>query len=137
MGYEIQLQKELLTLLGLFRDKAHDRETNTLVHDLIADEAKWNDAHDLFRTIRNRLLAATGDAGRLPVDQDRIDRALVSQYYFEELCLKTIYNETPTDRPFDSCSPFWVVGSAIQLARELDIPIAAVVEIVAPSKARK
>jgi hypothetical protein len=64
------------------------------------------------------------------VPSNRLNQA--AQYCFEELCLKTIFNETVTDIPFDSCSPFWVVSSAIQLARRLEIPIAGVIAVIAP-----
>ena len=134
MGYEVQMQKQILALLRLFHDKARDQETSAWVYDLIDDDSKWSSAHDLFDVVRDRLLTATGDAGRPPVAKDRIDRARVSQYAFEELCLKTIYNETDTDCPFDYCSPFWLSGSAIHLARELGVRIEAVIQVIAPSK---
>src|SRR5262249_12762012 len=78
--------------------------------------------HDLFDLIRDRLLAATGDAGRPHVPPDRVDRARVRQYAFEELCLKTLYNETQLRDRFDPSSPFFVAEFAIRLARAIGVP---------------
>ena len=134
MGYEVGMQAEILALLRLFHDRAPDRETNARVIELIADRDKWSRAHDLFDEIRDLALQATGDAGRPPVPKDRIDWVRVNQYTFEELCLKAIFNETDTKFPFDSCSPYWVTGMAIQLARALGVPIEQVIAIVAESE---
>jgi hypothetical protein len=132
MGYEVGMQRQILDLLQLFRERVPDKETNARVIELIADRANWPGAHDLFDLIRDRLLVATGDAGRPRVAEDRIDRTRVAQYAFEELCLKAIFNETDTKYPFDTCSPFWVTGCAIQLARKLLIPMDSVLAIIAP-----
>jgi hypothetical protein len=132
MGYELELQSTILALLRLFREHAHDSQTNAWVIELVADQDKWPRAHDLFDLIRNRLLEASGDAGRPAVQPGQGDRARVLQYAFEELCLKTVFNETDTEYPFDACSPFWVAGSAVQLARALRMPVEAVIALIAP-----
>ncbi len=132
MGYEIQLQSKILALLELFRDHAPDKETSAWTIELVADEKKWPQAHALFDRVRDRCLTAKGDAGRPTIPFDREDRARVEQYGFEELCLKTIFNETNTDCPFDAGSPFWVVSSAIRLARALEIPVESVIAVIAP-----
>jgi len=132
MGYEMKLQQDILALLNLFRDHVPDKETSVWVIELVADEDKWPGAHRLFDLIRERSLAARGDAGPPVVPADRVNGAQVAQYSFEELCLKTIFNETDTTYPFDSCSPFWVASSAIQFARALEIPVAAVIAVIAP-----
>ena len=133
MGYDVGMQASISKLLQLFREGSPDRETNAWVGELVADRAKWPGAHDLFDLVRDRLLIATGDAGRPPVPKHRIDQARVCQYEFEEVCLKAIFNETDTVRPFDSCSPFWIAGTAIQLARRLGVPVEAVVGVIAPA----
>jgi hypothetical protein len=129
MGDEVGMQSTILALLRLFR--ARDPETNTWVTELVADRNQWPRAHDLFDLIRDRLLVATGDAGRPHVSPDRVDRARVGQYAFEELCLKTLYNETHPRDPFDPSSPFFVAGSAIWLARTIGVPESEVLAIVA------
>jgi hypothetical protein len=131
VGYEVGTQSTILGLLRLFRERARDRETNDWAIELVADRDKWPRAHDLFDLVRTRLLVATQDGGRpLPVDQ--VDQAKACQYSFEELCLKAVFNETDTRCPFDSCSPFWIAGSAIYLARALGVPVSAVIAVIAP-----
>lgn len=129
MGYEVEMQSTILALLRLFRERARDSQTNAWVIELVADQDKWPRAHDLFDLIRNRLLEVTGDADTAPV---QVDPARVLQYAFEELCLKAVFNETDTEYPFDACSPFWVAGSAVQLARALRVPAEAVIALIAP-----
>ena len=132
MGYEIQLQKQLLALLKLFDDCAPDQETHTRVTELITYECMWPGAHELFDIIRRRRLVATKDKGHAIMPEDPVELARVYQYCFEELCLKTVYNETSTERPFDSDSPFFVAGSAIQFARKIGVPDEAVLAVIAP-----
>jgi len=132
MGYEHGMQKQILALLDLFRDGAPDQETHKLVADLVADESRWLDAHDLFDLIRRKLLTATKDKGRATMPTDPVELARVYQYSFEELCLKAVFNETSTQIPFDTDSPFWVAGSAIKFARKLGVPIERVLAIIAP-----
>jgi hypothetical protein len=130
MGYEVEMQSTILALLRLFRERARDAQTSAWVIELVADQDKWPGA--LFDLIRNRRLEATGDAGRPAAQPEQEDRARVLQYAFEELCLKTVFNETDTEYPFDACSPFWVAGSAVQLARALQVPVEAVIALIAP-----
>jgi hypothetical protein len=115
----IQLQPTILALLKLFRGHVPDTASNSQVASLIADVRKWPEAHDLFADVRRRLLATC-------------DNVLDCQYSFEEICLKTVYNETDTDAPFDRVSPFWVVPMALELAKAIRLPIEDVVAIVAP-----
>lgn len=133
MGYEIKLQADILMLLGVFRDHVLDKETHAWVTELVAEEKRWPQAHDIFSTVRRRLLSVTEkDGQRLP--PEKYDRRRACQYIFEELCLKTIFNETDTRAPFDSCSPFWVASSAVRLARALEISVETVVNAIAPEK---
>jgi hypothetical protein len=131
MGYEVGMQSAIIALLRLFRERARDPETNAWVIDLVAKRDKWPRAHDLFDLVRKRLLLATQD-GERPLPMEQVDHAKACQYKSEEDCLKAIFNETDTRIPFDSCSPFWVAGSAIHLARALGVPISAVIAVIAP-----
>jgi hypothetical protein len=133
MGYEVGMQSTILAFLRLFRERARDPETNAWTTELVADCDKWPEAHDLFDLVRKRLLVATQDGDR-PLPADQVDHAKACQYGFEELCLKAVFNETDTQCPFDSCSPFWVAGSAIYLARALGIPVSAVIALLAPER---
>ena len=119
MGYEVGMQSTILALLHLFRQRVHDPETNTWVTNLVGDRDQWPRAHDLFDRIRKRLLAATQEGDRPRFPGTTMTQALACQYAFEELCLKAVFNETDTTCPLDSCSPFWVAGAAIELARAL------------------
>ena len=103
-----------------------------MVTELIADESKWPGAHDLFDLIRRKLRAATKDNGRATMPTHPVELARVYQYAFEELCLKAVFNETSTEIPFDTDSPFWVAGSAVKFARKLGVPIDSVLAVIAP-----
>ncbi len=131
MGYEAGMQSTILALLRLFSERARDRETNSWTIELVADPNKWPRAHDLFDLIRGRFLVATQDGDR-PLRVDQVDQAKAYQYQFEEDCLKAVFNETDTKVPFDPCSPFWIAGSAIHLARALGVPVSAVIAVIAP-----
>jgi hypothetical protein len=122
VGYEVRMQADILALLGLFRGHVPDTDTNGWVTELAADRDKWGDAHDLFDAVRTRNLVAIA-AG---------DRVRECQYCFEEVCLQSLFNETDTTVPFDSCSPYWVIKNALALARVVGVPTQVVVGIVAP-----
>jgi hypothetical protein len=120
------LQSTILALLNLFRSHVPDRQSNKQVAALISDEMKWPTAHEMFGKIRGKLLEAdkAGDSLRQ------------CQYGFEEICLKTVYNETASESsrpaPFDSDSPFFVVPNAFHLARSVGIPDSDILSIIAP-----
>jgi hypothetical protein len=87
----------------------HCKEQSTLLEleQMAADPKRWGGAHDLFCRMRpKRLKAATKPL-------------LESQYAFEEICAKTLFNLSypPSDAPFDADSAFWVVPIAITFAR--------------------
>lgn len=105
----------------LFGEHVRDKESNLQVMELTADIDKWPLAHDLFNQVRRRHLIAI----------DGKHSILQYQYSFEEICLKTLYNESDSDAPFDSDSPFWVVPFAIELARQIGIRDEDVLSIVA------
>jgi hypothetical protein len=122
VGYEARMQADILAMLELFRGRVPDPETNASVTDLAIDRNRWRLAHDLFDRVRLRNLK-TIDSG---------DRVRQSQYCFEEVCLQSLCNETDTTVPFDSCSPYWVIKNALNLARAIGVPVQDVVAIVAP-----
>lgn len=133
MGYEAKMQEEIVALLQLFRSRAPDQETNSWVADLAANRAKWPEAKALFRRIRDRCLAVVdrlhGRSSEAPDDKDPM-RA--RQYTFEELCLKSLYNETATQIPFDPSTPYFVIRFALRLARAIGVSVEDVLAIVAP-----
>jgi hypothetical protein len=123
MGYEARMQCDILALLELFRGRVPDSETHARLRDLVANRDTWAQGHDLFDWVRERNLMAIKSG----------DRVRECQYCFEEVCLKSLYNETDTIAPFDSCSPYWIVKNALLLARELGVPVQKVVDVVAPA----
>jgi len=115
------MAEDIVALLKLFRGRVPDPESNAWVLALAENQKKWVEAHNLFDRIRYRMLAA--DSSK--------DRVRARQYGFEEICLKCLYNETATEYPFDSDSPYWIFKSAISLSRAVGVPDQAVIDIVA------
>jgi hypothetical protein len=97
-----------------------------VVSELAQDQGRWGQAHDVFNQIRRLNLRAI----------DAKDHARACQYSFEEVCLKSIYNETNTVAPFDPDSPHWIIKNAISLARVLGIAETDAIKIVAPDENR-
>jgi hypothetical protein len=122
MGYEGQMQEDILALLQLFRDRVPDPETHAWVVELVNDNNQWKYGHKVFDRVRGRNLKAI---------QDR-HHSKQCQYCFEEVCLESFYNETYPHDPFDSCSPYWVIKNALLFARAIDVDVQDVVAIVAP-----
>jgi len=123
VGYEVGMQADILALLELFRGRVPDPETHAWAMQLTADRGEWEGGHKLFDRIRKRNLSAI-------TSKDYIREC---QYRFEEVCLKSFYNETYPSAPFDPCSPYWVIKNALALARAVGVPMQDVVAIVAPA----
>jgi len=119
MGNSESLQHAIVSILQIFDGRAPDPESHLRVMAVAADSKKWDEAHGLFYEVRDRSFKHENDAKRM------------SQYYFEELCLKTLYNQVePSD--FNPDSPFWVIPSAIDFARNLGIPSYVVTDVFLP-----
>lgn len=116
------MAEDIAALLRLFEPYAADRETHAWVAALATDPLKWPDAHRIFDRVRDRTLAAI-------VAKDRLREG---QYMFEEICLKSLYNETSVVDPFDSDSPYWIIKCAIGRARQVGVPVPEVIAVVAP-----
>jgi hypothetical protein len=122
LGYEARMQADILELLDLFRGQVPDSETRTWVEELAANRDAWQGGLELFGRVRARNLKAI-ESG---------DVVKESQYCFEEACLQSLYNETDTAAPFDSCSPYWIIKNALFLARAIGVLAQDVVAVVAP-----
>ncbi len=116
------MAEDIAALLRLFEGHVPDRETHSWVVDLAVNPSKWSDAHRVFDRVRHRTLAAIKAR----------DRLRESQYMFEEICLKSLYNETSVEAPFDSDSPHFIIKCAIELARQVGVPVREVIAAVAP-----
>jgi hypothetical protein len=90
------------------------------LRQLLPVRDRWQRAHDLFQRIRRKNLDA----------HLRGDQLLESQYLFEEVCAKTIYNLSGHSAPFDADSPYWIVPNAFALARTLQIDDREVLRII-------
>ena len=103
--------EHLMRLLAVLSVHCQDRSTLDALSRIAGDRERWPEAHDLFQRIREKTLDA----------EQRSDASLSAQYLFEEICAKTLYNLSHSPAPFDSDSPYWIVPSALALARALEI----------------
>ena len=110
--------RQLLEVVGT---GVSDRETIGELFRVIDDRRRWKEGHDLFSRIRNKTLRADKNG----------DGKQIAQYCFEEVCAKSIYNESGPDDTFDSDSPFRVVPLALHAARKLGIDRERVLAVVA------
>jgi hypothetical protein len=111
-------------LLCLFQAHVPDAESAARVSELAATPARWSAGHAVFREVRRRLLAAV----------EAKDTIRSSQYCFEELCCKALYNAPRPRDPFDPSSPFSVPGAAVRLARAVGVPFESVLAVLAPEQ---
>jgi len=98
-------------LFGVFEPLCEDAQSLQALAMMAADRDRWRDAHKLFQEIRQKTLAA---------DKDK-DELRLSQYAFEEICAKTLYNLSGSPAPFDADSAFWVIPLATQLGAKLGL----------------
>jgi hypothetical protein len=120
--YGRQAGASIIALLRLFQGKAPDLLSARQVLN-VALSNDWSRAYEARSQVRNRLLL-TSKAD---------DPIRLAQYWFEESCLETLYNDTQPADPFDSISPYWVVPHAIKLAKQLSIPIDDVLAAIWPT----
>jgi hypothetical protein len=117
-----EIQPYLQGLVDLFLARCTEKSTMEELKELLSNQDRWIKAHELFDRIRRKYL-----------DADKCKNSLLaSQYYFEEICAKTMFNLTSTDAPFDADSPFFVIPIALSFARDLGIADEEVIRIVAP-----
>ena len=111
MGYAQKMQADIAKLLELFGGLVPDRDSHARVSRLVANSDEWQQGREIFQGIRDRNLEAI----------ERGDRVAEAQFCFEEVCVQSLFNETDTDMPFDSCSPYWIIPNAFSLAAALRI----------------
>jgi hypothetical protein len=117
-----EIEPYLQGLVDLFLARCIEKSTMEELKELLSNQDRWIEAHLLFDRIRRKALDAV----------KRKNSLLASQYSFEEICAKTMFNLTDTDAPFDADSPFFVVPIALHLARALGMADKEVIRIVAP-----
>jgi len=101
----------MLAPLTFFEARCEDKTTLRKLIVLAEDRSRREEAHALFTEIRLKNLAAV--KGR--------DELAMTQYDFEEICAKTLYNLTNGPAPFDPDSPFWVLPLAVALGARLGV----------------
>ena len=111
---------EMLLLLDLFDPIVPDKESNRLLHKYCMEKHRWEKAHGLHSTIRDRTNKANKNGNTVRE----------AQYLFEESVAKTLYNLTRSSAPFDPDSPYWVLKNALRLGKELNVPVQNIVDIV-------
>lgn len=110
----------MLEMLHTFEGRCQDTETLKRLVAIASDRNEWSHAKKLFEDIRQKALAA----------ERRGDDLAGSQYAFEEICAKTLYNLTYPPAPFDADSAFWVVPLAVDLGRQLGMLHASEVSVL-------
>ena len=108
-------------LCEFFATRCEDRDTLDKLVTTIGDRGSWKSSRTLFNQIRAKNLKA----------ERRQDILAQTQYAFEEVCAKTLYNLTHEPAPFDPDSPYWIVPLALKLAKKLGATEHQIIEIVA------
>jgi hypothetical protein len=116
-------------LLNLFRGQCDDTVT---IDKMVACINDWDpftedpdkNSEDIFSEIRRKNLVAV----------DVKDKRLFSQYCFEEICAKTLYNLTRPSAPFDPDSPYWIIPNAIAFSRTLGLSDDQILSICNPDQ---
>jgi len=121
MNYGGKVVRDMEGLIRLLAPHCEDRATIDALSSMLSDERSWAKAHDLFDEIRRKTLIA---------ERSR-DLKLTSQYLFEEICAKTLFNLSDTDAPFDPDSPYWIIPVALSFGRQVGIPDAQIIKVVA------
>ena len=107
-------------LIAVFMSHANDCTTLSELDELIQDHTRWRTAHDLFQRVRKKTLVAHRTGNQL----------LETQYQFEEVCAKTLYNLSGEPAPFDTYVPFSIAPNAFALARQLSINDSEIVRAI-------
>jgi hypothetical protein len=105
------LEDTIRALVALFLPLCSDTTTLLELQKLLENPELRGQGHNLFSCMRHKNLKAI----------DSRDILLQSQYCFEEICAKCLYNLTDTDAPFDDDSPDWVVPCAQDFAKVLGL----------------
>lgn len=120
MNYGGAILDDMARLLELFQPYCADRTTLDWLRDAVEHRGQWTKAHGIFQQIRDKTLKAEKSG----------NRKLTTQYLFEEVCAKTLYNLSRSPAPFDPDSPYWVVPNALAWARCVGLADTAVLACI-------
>lgn len=104
-------------LTHIFEAHCEDVETLLKLREATVDRAGLRTAKGIFEKIRRQTLRAN----------EREDKLSATQYRFEEVCAKTLYNVTGPSAPFDPYVPFCILPNALVLSRMLALADADVI----------
>jgi hypothetical protein len=121
MNYGGKILSDMEGLIRLLTPQCDDRTTIDALNAMLSERRTWSKAHDLFDKIRAKTLVAERSG----------NRRLVSQYQFEEICAKTLFNLSRANAPFDPDSPYRIIPNAIAFARLAGVADAQVIGVVA------
>src|SRR5690242_2878991 len=110
-------------LIAVFKPHCSDCSTLMELSEVVADWKRWRASRDLFNRIRTKVLA-----------NKPLSESLGAQYTFEELCAKTLHNISRAGPPFDEDSAYYIIPSAIESSRQLNISDSEVVRIIVPER---
>ena len=121
MNYGGKVLNDMEALVRLLAPHCEDRTTIDELGVMLSDHRSWFKAHDVFDKIRRKALVAERAA----------NQKLLSQYRFEEICAKTLFNLSGSNAPFDPDSPYWIIPNALAFGRRAGIPDAQVINVFA------
>lgn len=111
MNYGGKIVDDMEALLLLLRPHCVEISTFEELITLVQDDDNWHKAHGSFQKIRKK----TVQVEKMPQLKDR------TQYLFEEICAKTLYNLSKSPSPFDPDSAYWVIPNALSFAKHSGI----------------
>jgi hypothetical protein len=111
MNRDGRIVSDVKKLIGLLSSHCEDRATLDALYAMVTERSSWSKAHSLFDKIRQKTLHAERNA----------DPRLLTQYNFEEICAKTLFNLSMSQAPFDADSPYWIIPRALAFARHVGI----------------
>ena len=105
MNHGGRIISDIQHLLALFAPHCRDHETFDELVRMANESSRWSKAHGVFDRVRRKKLTA----------ERAQDRVLTSQYLFEEIVAKTLYNLSGSSAPFG----YRVIRSVIASSRGL------------------
>jgi hypothetical protein len=113
------LLDQLDALISLFEPHCADTGTMRELRALLHKESDWPTAHYLATRIRSKTISAIKTS----------NAKSEAQFYFEEMCARTLYNMSNPKKPFEPDSAYWIIPMALKLARTLEIDSRKVADI--------
>lgn len=107
MQHKLKVASAIEAVLLRFDHLCDDPITMKALIDIASTPARWAEAKVIFNGIRAKTLEA----------ERRRDHRAISQYVFEEVCAKSIYNLSMPSAPFDADSADHILPNAEAFGR--------------------